>query len=62
MTPPVPIIVLSPIRSFTPIVPWSYYNIAGEFPNDPIKTWMLWLNYPWMFAPPLSGPPAQQFP
>ena len=26
-----------------------FYNIAGEFPTNPFYTWILWVNYPWMF-------------
>ena len=39
-------IVLSPNA---PPSAGGFYNVAGEFPNDPLKTLMLFINYPWFF-------------
>jgi hypothetical protein len=41
-----PNIVLSPQA---PASAGTFYDIASEFPRDPLKTLMLWINYPWMF-------------
>jgi len=40
-------IVLSPQA---PASAGTFYNIAGEWPNQPLQNLMLWINYPWMFS------------
>lgn len=45
------VVVISPVRAYvTPMANWEYYDIPSEFPNDPLKTLLRWVNYPWAYG------------
>lgn len=39
-------IVLSPNA---PASAGVFYDVVGEFPNDPFTYWTRWITYPWMY-------------
>jgi hypothetical protein len=42
-----PNIVLSPNA---PASAGTFYDIAGEWPTQPLQNLYLWINYPWFFS------------
>lgn len=48
------VIVISPVPYWQqPAATWEYYDVPEEFPNDPLKSWMRWVNYPWAYGTPM---------